>query len=106
MHGDPASPERAEGSSQLVAEDFRLLPCRAAAPRAARVEVDAVRETRLGPAARPRPVPAGERGEPYRDVGRGREWTAGGWGVGPVGLPVRPSRGRADAAQPVQRDVV
>ena len=70
------------------------------------VEVDDVRVTRLDPAAWRPPDFARERREAERDRRGWQEVTARGWGVRPVGLPVRPSRGRAGATQPVQRDVV
>src|SRR5207245_8740935 len=50
-HGDPASPERLEGSPHLLAEDFRLLPGREVSALVNLVEVDDVRVTRLDPAA-------------------------------------------------------
>ena len=95
-----------EGGPYFLAEELRLLPGREVSALVDLVEVDDVRVTRLDPAARRPPDLARERREAERDRRGWQELTARGWGVGPVGLPVRASRGRAGAAQPVQRDVV
>src|SRR3954451_18251056 len=100
------SADRPEGGPHLLAEDFRLLPGREVSALVDLVEVDDVGVARLDPAAWCPPDLARERREAERDRRGWQRLAARRWRVRPVGFPVRPSRGRAGAAQPVQRDVV